>query len=174
MQVATRDRQQPVRLDHLPITVVLDRLRSAFNVGNIFRLAEALRVEQIITCGYTATPPHAKLEKTARGCDRIVHCQAAPTARQSLVELRRQGYRLYGVETVDGATSLWQTQFDFPAAVVFGNEALGVADATLDECDVFVRLPAFGVKNSINVGNCAAVVLYEMARQYGLTETARP
>lgn len=159
------DNGAPRRGDLLPVVVVLDRLRSAHNVGNVFRLAEALRVERIVTAGYTATPPHAKLAKTARGCDHLVTCHHRETACEAIMELKKSGYTVYGVETVAQAESIWTVQLKFPAAFVLGNEALGLADDTLEVCDDFIRLPMFGIKNSINVGNAGAVILYEAARQ---------
>lgn len=158
------DRSAPVDPEIMPVTVVLDRLRSAFNVGNIFRVAEALRAAEIIACGYTAHPPHPKVEKTARGCDRLVSCRHAETAVQAVCELRSRGVAVYAVETVEGAMSVWEAQLRFPAALVMGNEALGVSAEVLAQCDGAIALPRFGCKNSINVGNCAAVVLYSAAR----------
>ncbi len=165
LTVIEGDLTQPRRKEPFPIVVVLDRLRSAFNVGNVFRLAEAARLERIFTCGYTATPPHPKLAKTARGCDELVpttHCQ---TTTEALHLLRAQGYTIYGIETVENAELVWDTIFEFPAAFVLGNEALGISPEALALCDHFVRLPSFGQKNSINVGNCGAVVLFAAVQQ---------
>ena len=160
------DRPSDVDTPPMPCVVVLDRLRSAFNVGNVFRLAEATRVTQVITCGYTATPPHGKLAKTARGCDELVPCTHAVDAESVLRNLREEGTTVYGVETVEGATSVWETTFKFPLAIVLGNEALGISAEALPLCDEFVELPCQGVKNSINVANCAAVVLYTALQQW--------
>ncbi|NOY80997.1 MAG: RNA methyltransferase [Kiritimatiellaeota bacterium] len=164
--VRNRDRDAPLFPGSLPVVIVLDRLRSAFNVGNIFRLAEAVRAERIVACGYTAVPPHPKLAKTARGCDRLVPCCHADSSATATARLRAAGRRVYGVETVDGARPVWEVDFRFPAAVVFGNEALGVDPEVLRLCDDLLVLPAFGRKNSINVANCAAVVLYTALRQW--------
>lgn len=160
------DGQRAVSGPPMPCVVVLDRLRSAFNVGNLFRLAEATRVTRILTCGYTATPPHPKLGKTARGCDDLVPCMHVDDAAAALRELREDGTTVYGVETVEGASSVWETTFRFPMAIVLGNEALGISPEALELCDEFVELPCYGVKNSINVGNCAAVVLYAALQQW--------
>ncbi len=157
--VQTGDREQAPSPLH-PIVIVLDRLRSAYNVGNIFRLAEVCSIERIVTCGYTATPPHPKLKKTARGCDELVPYSHFDTSSDAVRELKQQGYHIYGVETVEGAPDLWDAQFAFPAAFVFGNEALGIHPETLDLCDGYVRLPVFGRKNSLNVSNCASAILY--------------
>lgn len=173
-RLRTGDRSGPNPGMSLPVVLVLDRLRSAFNVGNIFRLAEATRAEKIIVCGYTAAPPHPKLEKTARGCDRLVACEHAASVLEAIAKLRRDGYTIYVVDTVDGACAVWDAVIRFPAAFVLGNEALGVESDALAQCHGAVCLPCFGVKNSINVGNCAAVVLYEALRQWLLTIRVPP
>jgi len=160
------DRPAPRCHDHTPVVVVLDRLRSAFNVGNVFRLADATRAEKVVTCGYTAAPPHAKLAKTARGCDDLVATEHATDARQALTRLREAGYTLYAVETVEGSSEVWNLTLRFPAAFVFGNEALGISPDALELCDCCVQVPCLGYKNSINVANCAAVVLYEGLHQW--------
>ena len=165
-RLLTGDRSGPNPQISLPVVLVLDRLRSAFNVGNIFRLAEAVRAERIVVCGYTAAPPHPKLERTARGCDRLVPCDRATSAAEAIADLRERGYTIYVVETVEGALPVWDIVLRFPAAFVLGNEALGVGPEALCRGDQAVCLPCFGVKNSINVGNCAAVVLYEALRQW--------
>jgi len=161
------DRPQPARPDFtLPLVLVLDHLRSAFNTGNIFRLAEATRATAIYTAGYTPTPPHDKLAKTARGCDTLVPSRNFPTALDAILELKRQNYTIYAVETVADAKSPWDTTFRFPAALVLGNEALGISQDALAACDFFISLPTLGQKNSINVGNAAAVVLFQALHQY--------
>lgn len=163
--IRTGDRAVPFSGRPLPVAVVLDRLRSAFNVGNIFRLGDALNVEMIATCGYTATPPHAKLAKTARGSELTVPCTHFADAAVAVAALKQRGYTVFAVETVQGARQVWDMECRFPAAFVFGNEALGICPQALELADHVVAVPMFGLKNSINVGNCAAVVLYEAARQ---------
>ena len=160
------DRQAPADQATMPVTLVLDRLRSAHNTGNIFRLADAVRAERIICCGYTPAPPHPKLEKTAMGADKLIPCETCATAAEALTQLKRLGYTIYGVETAAQARLYGQARFRFPAALVLGNEALGISQEAMECCDEFVCLPAAGFKNSINVGNCAAVVLFEARRQF--------
>lgn len=148
-----------------PVVLILDHLRSAYNVGNVFRLAEAAQVEKIVTCGYTATPPHHKVAKTARGCDEYVPCEHAETASESIDHLQRQGYTVYAVEPAPESVPLWDCRLQFPAAFVLGNEALGISEKAWQACDAAVELPSYGIKNSINVANCAATILYETLRQ---------
>ena len=164
------DSDAPRTAGRLPVVVVLDNLRSAYNVGNIFRVAEATRAEGIVACGYTAAPPHEKLEKTARGCDRVVPCEHADSAAEAVRRLKAKGYRVYAVETVQGAPLYWEAEVAFPAAIVLGNEALGVSADALELCDGFLALPALGQKNSINVGNCAAVILFDCVKRTGLAQ----
>ncbi len=138
------------RLTH-PVVLVLDNLRSAYNIGNIFRLAEVCRLESIVTCGYSASPPHPKLEKTARGCDKLVPCRHADTCARAVMELKSNGYQVIGVETIKEAASIWDVSITPPVALVFGNEALGISRDTLELCDTYARLPVYGYKNSLNV-----------------------
>lgn len=168
--VRTGDSSEPREAFRLPVKLVLDRLRSAYNVGNVFRVAEATRATGIVACGYTAAPPHEKLAKTARDCDRLVPCEVYETAADAIRALKSEGYTVYGVETVVGAGLYCDTTYRFPCALVLGNEALGISEEALALCDGFVSLPALGQKNSINVGNAGAVVLFEALRQYRTTE----
>lgn len=142
------------------IHIVLDRLRSAHNVGNIFRLADAVGANEIVCCGYTAAPPHPKLVKTAMGADKTVPFRSFPTAADALRELKAEGCKAVAVETLETACDAWK--FDYPdkIALLLGNEALGISPDALELCDAAVSLPMFETKVSINVGNCAAVVLY--------------
>jgi len=146
------------------VTIVLDRLRSAHNTGNIFRLAEAVGAKEIIACGYTPAPPHPKLAKTAMGADAMVPCRTCDSSFEAVRALKQEGFaEILAVESIPGSPSAWEYAYRFPLALVFGNEALGIAPETISECDGVVGLPMFGEKTSINVGNCAAVVLYSVA-----------
>jgi len=168
MEIALRSGDsEKARLEkNLPVTIVLDNLRSAYNVGNVFRAAEATRAAGIVTCGYTATPPHVKLQKTARGCDELVPCEHFDTTAEAITTLRGRGLKIYAVETVENSQMYWDAPMELPCAFVLGNEALGISQDTLALCDGFISLPALGRKNSINVGNCAAVILFECARRF--------
>lgn len=143
------------------ISIVLDRLRSAHNTGNIFRLAEAVGAKEIIACSYTPSPPHQRLSRTAMGTDKLVPCRHFDSAKNAILALRAEGTRqILAVENVPGSADAWDFRYEFPLALVLGNEALGVAEDALSLCDGTVSLPMFGQKSSINVGNCAAVALY--------------
>jgi 23S rRNA (guanosine2251-2'-O)-methyltransferase len=150
----------------IPVIIILDRLRSVHNVGNILRLADAINAEKVICAGYTACPPHPKLSKSAMGAEEIVateHCEQAADAAKTLKE---QGYQIIAVETVADSENIWDVSFTKASVLIFGNEALGIQEKTLEVCDRFISLPTFGLKNSINVSNCASVVLYKAAEYY--------
>jgi tRNA G18 (ribose-2'-O)-methylase SpoU len=146
---------------HPEITIVLDRLRSAFNTGNIFRIADAVGAKEIIACGYTPAPPHPKLEKTAMGADKMVACRQMSDTASAIKQLRKEGIKqILAVEAVENSVFAWEYEYEFPLAIIMGNEALGVDEEALKLCDAVISLPMFGQKESINVGNCAAAVLY--------------
>ncbi|MDD5727672.1 MAG: TrmH family RNA methyltransferase [Victivallales bacterium] len=150
-----------IEKNHPDITIVLDRLRSAFNTGNIFRIADAVGAREIIACGYTPAPPHPKLEKTAMGADKTVAVRQLPDALTAVRKLRQEGVsQILAVERTDTSVFAWKYDYEFPLAIILGNEALGVDKAALEACDGVISLPMFGSKESINVGNCAAAVLY--------------
>ena len=150
----------------LEITLVLDRLRSAFNTGNIFRLADAAGVKEVICCGYTPAPPHPRLEKTAMGADRWVKSRSVDDTLEAVMQLKKEGVSVVAVETAEHAEYVWDHSFRFPLALVLGNEALGIDPRVLAQCDGVVSLPMAGAKTSVNVGNCAAAVLYAILGKY--------
>lgn len=151
---------------HIPIVIILDNLRSVANIGNIFRLAEAIRIKKIYTLGYTATPPHPKLKKTSRGTENYIEYKHQEDPITLALNLKKKGYKLIGVETMKNATLLWNSQLSGKIALIFGNEALGIGKSLLEQCEQFLSLPMFGFKNSINVSNCVSAVLYYIAKSY--------
>ena len=142
------------------ITLVLDRLRSAHNVGNIFRIAEAIRAKEVICCGYTPCPPHPKLAKTAMETDKMVPYRWCRSSLEAIRQLRAEGVRqILAAEWNENSVPVWRQKYQFPLAIVLGNEALGVSEDTLAEVDGCIGIPMFGEKSSINVGNAAAAIV---------------
>ena len=154
----------------LRMVIVLDSLRSAHNTGNIFRIADAVGAEKIFCCNYTPSPPHPKLEKTAMGAEKTVPFQRFPDSLAAVRSLKNSGYCCVAAEVGENSVPVWDFPFRFPLALVLGNEALGVKEETMRECDGLVALPMFGGKTSINVGNCAAAILYAIIGKYARTE----
>ncbi len=152
----------------IPIILVLDRLRSAHNVGNIFRIADAVNAMAIYGCGYTPMPGHPKLAKTAMGSEMMVETRTFPDAVTAIQTLKTEGIvrKVIAVEPTEDAICAWDFPWEYPVALVLGNEALGIHPDALALCDGKVALPMLGQKASINVGNCAAVTVYAALKNY--------
>ena len=163
--------------EKMPLVVVLDDVRSLYNVGSVFRTCDAFRVEAIYLCGITATPPHNEIHKTALGAEESVAWRYFPTADEAVEELKRQGYYTYAVEQAEGSTKLqtlpagWGGEKDIPRfAVVLGNEVKGVHQSVVDACDDCLEIPQFGTKHSMNVAVTAGIVIWEFARRLLLND----
>ncbi|EOD26298.1 hypothetical protein EMIHUDRAFT_469008 [Emiliania huxleyi CCMP1516] len=171
---ATQALERAARPRH-NVTVVLDNLRSAENVGSIFRTADATRVCRVVTCGFTTTPPDRKLEKTALGALSSVPCDHFEATIAAVRHLRSRGVYVVALETTEDAIPLGVApqlgDEGRGVAIVLGNEVTGVDKAVMEECDAVVEIPVFGVKNSLNVACCASVALYEVLRRWGKWES---
>ncbi len=148
-----------------PVVVVLDQVRSLHNVGSIFRTSDAFRIEGLVLCGLTATPPHPELEKTALGATEVVDWVSCPSALAAVKDLQRQGYKVYGVE--QSTERQWLQEFLWPleatgVAVVFGHEVRGVDNEVLAACDGVLEIPQWGTKHSLNVSVSAGIVLWDL------------
>lgn len=149
-----------------PVHVVLDNLRSAFNVGSIFRTADAGAVEHIYLTGMTAHPPHKKLEKTALGAFEYVPWTYFERTTRAIDALHEQHIPVIAVETVEGAPSHVEFDWPRPVAIVFGNEVTGINEKILGRCDGAVQIPMGGYKNTINVATAFGIVLFEILRRW--------
>ncbi|MDR0307838.1 MAG: RNA methyltransferase [Chitinispirillales bacterium] len=150
--------EQYAALKKNPLYIILDNLRSAFNVGSIFRLCDAMRVSGLFLCGYTAYPPHLKLDKTSLGTIDYVPWKKFDTTVQAVIYLKEQGIAVWAAETTSSSIPYTNSRYPSPLGIVFGNEALGVSREVLDLCDELVEIPLHGFKNSINVAASCAVI----------------
>ena len=159
----------------LPLIVVLDDVRSLYNVGSVFRSSDAFRVEAVYLCGITATPPHPEIHKTALGGEDSVAWRYFKTAAEAVDELHRDGIFVYSIEQVEGSTKLQDLKVDTARryAVVFGNEVKGVHQEVVDLSDGCLEIPQFGTKHSLNVSVTAGIVTWEFAKQF-LENTPTP
>ena len=149
-----------------PVHVMLDNLRSAYNVGSMFRTADACGVGHIHLCGMTAHPPHPKLEKTALGAFEYVPWTYHERNRDCVDLIKAQGMTLVGIETGEGAVPHHRFEWPKPVVVVFGNEVSGINERVLHRCDAVVRIPMQGYKNSLNVATAFGVILYSILGQW--------
>lgn len=150
----------------MPLTVVMDSVRSAFNVGGIFRTAECFGVAELVLCGYTPLPEQAQVAKAALGTERLVTWRYAEDIRAVIAELKASGKPCYALETVAGATDIAEAAWPFPCALVLGNERFGLDPEVIAACDGAVRIPLCGRKNSLNVVTAFAVAAYEIRKRF--------
>ena len=183
----------------MPLIVVLDDVRSMYNIGSVFRTSDAFRVEAVYLCGITARPPHPEIHKTALGGEDSVTWRYFATAQEAVEELHRNNYQVYAIEQCEGSTLLQElkiengklkitelqgnhkvqrskikVQSSSKYAVVFGNEVKGVHQEVVDLCDGCIEIPQFGTKHSMNVSVTAGIVIWEFARQLLLTTDPLP
>ena len=177
--------------EKMPLIVVLDDVRSMYNVGSVFRTADAFRVEAIYLCGITAQPPHPEIHKTALGAEDTVAWKHFPTALDAVKELKQQGYTVYSIEQCEGSTLLNElgmrneelgidTPYEQPQpstvncqlstvnskyALILGNEVKGVHQEVVDASDGCIEIPQYGTKHSLNVSTTAGIVIWEFAKR---------
>lgn len=153
----------------LPLTILLDDVRSLYNVGSVFRTSDAFRVERIILCGITATPENCLVEihKTALGAEESVEWMYSPDCVSVVKELNDKGYITVAVEQVEGSTKLDNLVVDKSQryALVLGNEVKGVNQSVVDLCKMSLEIPQYGTKHSLNVSVTAGLVIWEFYKQ---------
>ncbi|HYK44418.1 MAG TPA: RNA methyltransferase, partial [Parafilimonas sp.] len=144
------------------IIVLLDNIRSAYNVGSIFRTADAFLIEAIFICGYTPPPTHRSVHKTALGAVDTVDWMHFPNIEDAIAQLNENGYRVYAIEQAEQSMKL--EKFALPEggkiAVIFGNEVEGVQNSVLKIADGCIEIPQHGMKHSLNVSVAAGIVLW--------------
>jgi len=149
--------------EKMPLVVVLDNVRSLYNVGSVFRTSDAFRVAGVVLCGITATPPNAEIHKTALGAEDSVSWRAFSDTMDAVRWLRSEGYTLMAIEQCEGSTMLndFMPAQDKKYAVVLGNEVKGVQQQVVDACDGCLEIPQYGTKHSMNVSVTAGIIIYE-------------
>jgi tRNA G18 (ribose-2'-O)-methylase SpoU len=150
----------------LPAAVLLDDVRSMYNVGAFFRAADGVCLEKVCLCGITAHPPKKAISKTALGAEEVVPWEHSWDAIKMAEGLRRGGFAIAAIETGSHSVDLFEWQPRFPVCVAFGNEVEGLRPELLEMADTHVRIPMLGKKTSLNVATAAGIVLYELLRKY--------
>jgi len=154
------------RSEKVPIIIVLENIRSAYNVGSVFRTADAFLVEGIYIIGYSAKPPHKEIKKTALGAEETVDWKYFKTTAEAIEDLRSKEYTVFAVEQAEDSRQLQQVEFKKgeKIAVVFGNEVTGVEQSSIHQCDGCIEIPQLGMKHSLNIATAAGGVLWELVR----------
>ena len=172
--------------DKMPLVVVLDDVRSMYNVGSVFRTADAFRVEAIYLCGITACPPHPEIHKTALGAEDTVEWRYFKDTMEAVADLKARGYFVYSIEQCEGSTKLQELDANLEkrasslqqddsslsalrsslkSAIIMGNEVKGVKQEVVDASDGCIEIPQFGTKHSLNVSTTAGIVIWEFAKR---------
>ncbi|NNE16466.1 MAG: RNA methyltransferase [Saprospiraceae bacterium] len=149
----------------LPLVVVLDNIRSAHNVGSIFRTCDGFAIDHLYLCGITARPPHKEINKTAIGATSSVDWTYSESITSTLAQLKSDGYVILSVEQTDNSTVLqdFRVVKDSKYAIILGNEVEGVSDDAINLSDLAVEIPQYGTKHSFNVAVCAGICLYHFS-----------
>lgn len=158
----------------LPLTVVLDDVRSLHNIGAVFRTSDAFLISRIYLCGITAVPPHPEMHKTALGAELTVDWVYCKTTQEAVEELHGEGYTVLAIEQCGGSTMLdeYKPEPERKYALVLGNEVKGVKQEVVDMCDGCIEIPQYGTKHSLNVSVTAGIVLWEFAYKMRKLESA--
>lgn len=159
----------------MPLVVVLDDVRSMYNVGSVFRTADAFRVKAIYLCGITACPPHPEIHKTALGAEDTVEWKHFATTMEAVEHLKATGYHVFSIEQCEGSVMLQDLCLHDIAsqassamagyAIIMGNEVKGVKQEVVNVSDGCIEIPQYGTKHSLNVSTTAGIVMWEFARQ---------
>ena len=154
------------RAEKIPVIAVLENIRSAYNVGSVFRTADAFLIEAVYITGYTAKPPHKEITKTALGAQDSVEWKYFENTKIAIEELRQNNFKIFAVEQVADSISLEKfSELNIEKTVfIFGNEVSGIDQETILLCDGCIEIPQFGMKHSLNISVAAGIVLWEAVR----------
>ncbi|HLJ50672.1 MAG TPA: RNA methyltransferase [Bryobacteraceae bacterium] len=164
--LATEAAAPYAEIPKLPVAVLLDNVRSMYNVGSFFRTMDAAGCEKIYLCGITARPPKRGITKTALGAEETLPWEYSPDAAAQARQVLAAGYELAAIETSVHAVDLFDWQPRFPVCLMFGHEVEGLRPELLEICDTHVRIPMLGRKHSLNVATAGGVAIYELLRKY--------
>ena len=149
----------------LPVYVVLNSIRSSYNVGSIFRTSDGAMIEKLFLCGYTPHPPKKEVLKTALGSQESVHWEYAKNPKDVITQLKKNGVKICALELTENSVSHYNlTKEIFPLALLIGNEITGVSQELLDMCDMSIEIPQYGIKQSLNVAVAYGIAIFELRR----------
>jgi 23S rRNA (guanosine2251-2'-O)-methyltransferase len=164
--LATHAARPYENIQSLPVIILLDNVRSMYNVGAFFRTADAAGLEKLILTGITARPPKSQITKTALGAEERVRWEHTWDPAASLTALREGHYEIAAIETNPHSIDLYDWRPRFPVCLIFGHEVDGIQPSLIGMADTFVRIPMLGHKHSLNVATAGGVVVFELLRKY--------
>lgn len=151
----------------IPLAVVLDNVRSRHNIGSVFRTSDAFRVEEVLLCGITGTPPDVEIHKTALGAENSMKWRYFEDTLKAVETLKSEGYILYAIEQAENSITLENIELDKGEkyAVILGHEVHGVPQEVIDASDGCIEIPQYGTKHSLNVSVTAGIVIWDFFKQ---------
>jgi len=151
----------------LPVYVVLNSIRSSYNVGSIFRTSDGAMIEKLYLCGYTPHPPKKEVLKTALGSQDSVSWEYVKDPKEVILKLKSQGIKICALELTDESFPYYKvSKNDFPLCLLIGNEISGVSQDLLDLCDFSIEIPQYGIKQSLNVAVAYGIAIFDLRRIY--------
>ena len=155
-----------LKMKRLPISILVENVRSVHNVGAIFRTADGFGAEKVWLSGYTAFPPRDDLAKVALGAEKSVPWEHFENPLEAAEKIKSLGIKLVGIEQSIKSIYIHEYNWDFPCCFILGNEVSGVSDELLNMAEDHIEIPMFGIKQSLNVSVAGGVIGYEVARVY--------
>lgn len=159
------------KIKRLPIYFILENIYDTYNIGGLFRLADALTIKKIYLCGETETPPNQKIKKASIGTDKIVPWEYKKNAKEAIEELKKiyvdenkkhVPITIYAIEQHHNSIPYYQSNYQLPCGLIFGNESFGILPETLKIADQILEIPMFGINKSLNVIVASAIVSYHL------------
>lgn len=155
------------KVDKLPVVVILNSIRSSYNVGSIFRTSDGVMIEKLYLCGYTPHPPKKEVLKTALGSQESVKWEFLEDPLEIVKEYKKLGYTICALEQTDSNISYSEVKkVNFPLCLIVGNEISGVTQELIDLCDITIEIPQYGIKQSLNVAVAYGISIFELRRIY--------
>ncbi|MCU7497286.1 MAG: RNA methyltransferase [Ignavibacteria bacterium] len=156
-------------VDKLPVYVLLDNIRSTYNVGSIFRTSDGAMIKKLYLCGYTPHPPKKEILKTALGSTESVQWEYAKDAKEAILRLKEQGVKICALEQTSKSLTYYSLKGnEFPLCLIVGNEISGVSQELIDLCDFSLEIPQFGIKQSLNVAVAYGIAVFDLRRIYDI------
>jgi len=154
--------KEPSKENRNPIYVVVENVRSLFNVGAIFRTADGVQASEIYLTGFTGCPPRKEIRRVALGAEESVPWTYVQDPLEAIDSLKQKGIQVVALESTENSTSFREFQYQLPTAMVIGHEVEGIRPETLAACDAVVQIPMRGEKISLNVSVACGIMLYEL------------
>ena len=157
------------KVKKLPVYVVLNSIRSSYNVGSIFRTSDGAMIEKLYLCGYTPHPPKKEVLKTALGSTESVNWDYVKNPKDIILKLKEDGFKICALELTDNSIPFYsKSEYKFPLCLIIGNEITGVSQELIDLCDFSIEIPQYGIKQSLNVAVAYGIAIFELRKIFDL------